>query len=99
MKILMGRWLNGPGAERQAWTARRTMRRRRPIIYALWKWIAFTRRGKRRLLYGGRSQQELPNRFPHQPLFAVAANEDYILEILIENGLVTKSQLDEARAR
>jgi type II secretion system protein E len=27
----------------------------------------------------------------------VAANEDYILEILIENGIVTKSQADEAR--
>ena len=28
----------------------------------------------------------------------MAANDDYILEILIENGLVTKSQVEEARA-
>jgi type II secretion system protein E len=28
----------------------------------------------------------------------VAANEDYIIEILIENGIVTKSQMDEARS-
>jgi type IV pilus assembly protein PilB len=29
----------------------------------------------------------------------VAANEDYILEILIENGIVTKSQVDDARSK
>ncbi|MEQ1851802.1 MAG: ATPase, T2SS/T4P/T4SS family, partial [Chthoniobacteraceae bacterium] len=29
----------------------------------------------------------------------MAANEDYILEILIENGIVTKSQVDDARSK
>ncbi len=39
----------------------------------------------------------LPQISHNPPLFPVAANDDYILEILQETGLVTKTQLDEAR--
>ena len=49
----------------------------------------------------GSPPERSPTETPHhlsenQPQF-VAANDDYILEILIENALVTKSQVQDAR--
>ena len=38
-----------------------------------------------------------PETFPPRQITTVAANDDYILEILIENALVTKGQVADAR--
>ncbi len=46
---------------------------------------------------GHRAKQPDPEHLSREPSLTVAANDDYILEILIENALVTTSQVEEVR--